>query len=175
VAKLSDPRNFTAHLKEIKTCVAPVYRRISENRTFFANADKLYQALQRGKYLLDKWRNREVPGDGPDLHKFGDTLLKYEVWFNKSLEENVQNPGWKFVPIKLKTWLDKYTEFNHDLQQMVNRFGSGSMPRMMKGDGTQPTAEELKELNQMPFMKSYKELDKKREIAREGTAPEEDL
>jgi hypothetical protein len=175
VAKLTDPHNFTAHLKEIKTCIAPVYRRISENRTFFANADKLFQAIQRGKHLLGKWKNREVPGDGPDLRKFGDGMLKYEVWFNKSLQENVQNPGWKFVPIRPKTWLDKYTEFNHDLQQMVNRFGSGSMPRMMKGDGTKPTAEELKELNQMPFMKSYKELDKKREMAREGTASEEDL
>jgi hypothetical protein len=175
VAKLSDPRNFTAHLKEIKVCVAPVYRRITENRTFFTNADKLYQAIQRGKYLLDKWRSREIPGDGPDLRRFGDRMLKCEIWFNKSLDENIQTPGWTFAPIKPKTWLDKYTEFNHELQQMVARFGSGSMPRMMKGDGTQPTAEELKELNQMPFMKSYKELDKKRELAREGTPPEEDL
>jgi hypothetical protein len=167
VAKLSDPRNFTAHLKESKRCIAPVYRRIAENRTFFESAQKLFETMQRAKHLLERWRTREMPGDGPELHRFGERVHKIEVWFNDSVLENGQNPPWNFLPVKPKTWSDKWNELNHDLTKMIGKFGAGTIPRLMKRDGSQPTAEEWKQINDMQLMKGFQDMEEEQEKERQ--------
>jgi hypothetical protein len=156
-----------AHLKEIKRSAAPVYRRIAENKTFFASAKKLFETMQRAKHLLERWRTREMPGDGPELHRFSERVHKIEVWFNDSVLENGQNPPWNFLPVKPKTWPDKWNELNHDLTKMIGTFGAGTIPRLMKRDGSEPAAEEWKQINDMQMMQGFQDLEMEEQTERQ--------
>jgi hypothetical protein len=152
---------------------------MAENKTFFASAEKLFETLQRAKHLLERWRTREMPGDGPELHRFGERLHKIEVWFNNSFLENGRNPPWNFLPAKPKTWLDKDNELDYDLTKMIGKFGAGTIPRLMKRDGSQPRAEEWKQINDMQLIKGFQDVgaeeEKERQRQKENQQTDNDL
>jgi hypothetical protein len=159
-AKMTDPRLLSARLTEIRRCIAPIYRRLEENRTFWKEAERLYHLIARTKHLSEKWQERAGPGDGAVLFRFDQRLHKMDAWFNETVKTTGQfKELWKGLPVKPKQMADKFTELNTDVKLLKNQFGGARMPRLMRGNGQSPTGREMDELNNMRFMQNLRKMD----------------
>jgi hypothetical protein len=157
VQRFGETKNFSQHLGELKKCIAPVYRRMNDNETFWANSQKLYEMMVKGQNSVMKWRSRGE--DGPDIFKFEQWLIKLEIWFNESMETNSQADLTINLPIKPKAFLDKLAEVNHNYNVLKNKYGSGVMPNLLRGDGSRPDSEHMKKLHDMPIMQKLRDFD----------------
>jgi hypothetical protein len=159
VLKLTDPKHFTQHLTELRKCMAPVYRRMLDNVTFWKNAEKLYETLSKAKDSLNTWKGQLATDDAPDVFKFDQRFVKVEKWFNESLFANSHADMSQNLPIKPKAFLDKWTEIDHDYAILKEKYGRGFAPTVKRGDGSTPDPELMKRLNEMPFMQKMKDFD----------------
>jgi hypothetical protein len=157
VQRFGDTKNFSQHLGELKKCMALIYRRMNDNTTFWANSQKLYDMMVKGRNSVMKWRSR---GEDPqDVFKFEQRLKRPETWFNESMETNSKADLTLDLPIKPKAFLDKLAEVNHDYNVLKGRYGSGVMPNLLRRDGSKPDSEHMKKLHEMPIMQKLKDFD----------------
>jgi hypothetical protein len=156
---------FTSHLTEVKRCIAPIYRRLEENRTVWHEVGRLYNLIERTKQLIEKWHERVGPGEGGNLVRFEQKFARVETWFNETVQSIAQQTErWKGMPVRAKQIADKFTELNTEVGFMKAKFGGARMPRLMKGDGSEPSDKEWSRLNEMAFMKNMRGLDMDEEM-----------
>jgi hypothetical protein len=174
VAKLSDPRNFSEHIRELKKCIGPVYRRIETNQTFWVEVEKFYELFMGARDLLEEWRSRMKPADKPEIFRFGERLARFEQWFNETLRAEGGRTDWsQDFSIRPKAFRDKYTELNYEVKRMKGKYGGGV--KLTRADGTVPTGPEWENLMDLEFVKQMsKELDKDPTGTGRGDAPDLD-
>jgi hypothetical protein len=159
ISNLSNSKNFTAHLTELKKCIMPVYRRISENVTLWRNAEKLFEKMQRAQDRLKTWKAEVNPQDSTDLFQFDERLHRLEKWTNQTMVTVARTDHTKDSPIRPKAFLDKYTELAYDLQKLKMKYGSGQLPIARRADGSLPNEKDIRSLRAMPFMEKLKSFD----------------
>jgi hypothetical protein len=156
VSNLSHSKNFTAHLTELKKCIMPVYRRISENATLWRNANKLFEKMERAKDQLKSWKAEVDPEDSADVFQFDQRVHRLEKWFNETLVTIAGADRARDSPIRPRAFLDKYTELVYDLQKLKMKYGSGQLPIARRPDGSLPSEKDIRSLKAMPFMQKLK-------------------
>jgi hypothetical protein len=104
--KITTFKNYSEHKRELMICVAPLYRRIEENQTFWDIAERIYKLIQHGGQLREQMRAKDEPKD--EQLRFVQRHLKMEEWFNQTLEKIERNPLWMPLPVKIKVMRDKF-------------------------------------------------------------------
>jgi hypothetical protein len=155
-----DPRVLTGFQNEFKRCIGPVYRRIDENRTLWKEVGRLDRLLQEGRHFAKKWRDREMPGDGPVIYRFEQKLKRIDLWFNETVKTLAQSfEPHKGTPIRPKQVAEKATEFRLDLTAAKKVLGGSHTPRLIRGGGGKPTGEDQDKLKQMDFIKNMRNME----------------
>lgn len=159
--KLTDVKEFSVHLRDLKRCIGPVYKRIHDNRTFWSRMERVWGSVQMAKQLVPKWEERGNPADGKDIFRFSKHLEVFETWMNATMKANMKGP--KTEPLKVSTSeIDrKCNEFEHEFSMMQDIYGGAGSPRIMRGDGTTPTKEQLKELEKTNILKGLRQMRQK--------------
>jgi hypothetical protein len=173
-AKLTDPRNFSEHIRQLKKCVGPVYRRIDENRTFWQEAQKLYQTIIKAKRALEQWDSMELEGTRSDIIAFQRTVMKIERWFNETVIEGGQQRDFtKDGPVRPKVLVDKNFEIRHLNGKLNEKYGDPNGPKLTRGDGKTASKDDLERMKNMEIMKDFSKMYS--EIDNVDTTVEDDL
>jgi hypothetical protein len=132
-AALTDARTFGEHLRQLKRCIAPIYRRIHENATWWENAQGFFVTLVRAQHRTETWKSKF--GDDELIRGFAKKLFRTEVWFNQSMDANQKVPTWQDIPVKGGIFAAKHTDLKHEYAMMKKRFGSGQLGKVERSKG----------------------------------------
>ena len=148
-------------MRELKRCIGPVYKRIHDNATFWSRMERVWGSVQMAKQLQEKWEGRSSPEDGKELFRFRQHLETFEKWMNATLRANTQARLEEGLKVPTGEVDRKCAEFEHEFMLMQDIYGGAGSPRIMRGDGSVPTKEQLKELEKTNILKGLRNMRQK--------------
>jgi hypothetical protein len=147
------------HLNDLHLCVAPIYRRISDNATWWQNALDFFVTLTHAKQRCEVWQTRLDPADLPVVDKFMKKLDQLEKWFNSTMSENERVPLWKDRPFTPKAMADRHTELRLEYTQLKERYGSGGFANFQTADGSKVRPDEIEGSGKGNWMQKVRNAD----------------
>jgi hypothetical protein len=152
---------FSSRMAEVKQCLAPVYRRISDNHSFWINAEKLWRAITYGQQMLDQAKKGKT--SSPELFRLGVLVENTHKWFNETIAAVVNSPRWEPIRVKPKALMDKYVELDFSLTALTKKIRDKEeeeSPFMRAPDPDAMTAEEYEKLQDTAYWEKMKKAQK---------------
>jgi hypothetical protein len=171
VQTLDDFANFSLHRRELLKCIAPVYRRINDNRTFWNVAQRIFRLLQQTKKLKGKMKvNDQAPR--PEQAKFVQRLQQMEGWFNETMNRTRAAPKWEPLPVGIQAMKQKFYEIDAELDHVQS--GIKKSEATLKRQIQDPTSVDREDYQSMRFMRQLRMDGKKPPDIPSGYGPEPD-
>jgi hypothetical protein len=158
-ATQSDALVLGEHLRAVRKCLTPIYRRIHENATWWENAQKLFVTIFHAKHRVETWRLSLPDFETELVRQFSDKLYRLELWFNQSMAANEKTPDWEDRPVKPTTLSTKHKDLKFDYNKMKQRFGSGKFSNIKRGTHIEATEKDLEALKNAEWMKNVQNSD----------------
>ncbi|OHT02013.1 hypothetical protein TRFO_30965 [Tritrichomonas foetus] len=166
---LSVLKQFPSHLKAIKRCIAPVYRRIEENTSFYYDVQDTYLALMAAKQSLFNVKASKLKVDREIVMRLKQVYKKVDQWFNNTIDLNKDIPAYEFRPTRPKEFREKAIELSTEVERFEAHIKAMSQPKgeKLKPDGKSEYQKEKEKLkaeveNMKPQKMNFKFGPKKR-------------
>jgi hypothetical protein len=117
-AKVTSGQVYASHLKELKTCVGPVYRRINDNITFWRNLEILFNKTKTARQTVVKYKTMGSPEEKSGAQILSKRIDKIMEWLNESVLINANTSVGEPLKIRPQAVMDKITELKHDVAEL---------------------------------------------------------